>query len=309
MYKKRFPIVVLIPAHGRPKLLSRTLDSLATCDLPASYHELIVIENGSRAGAENVVASLPDRLNARYMHRERGNKSYALNEALETIPDGLIVFFDDDVRVLREILMHYASAAAQKGEKNFFGGPIDVDYESPSPEWLTPYLPGSARGWGLNGIEVESHPWFLGANWATFAEEIRNVGGFDTSVGPGEAAVGQETEIQQRLVAHGCVKVFVPGAKVWHYVPKERCSPKWALQRQYRHAVTDGLQNTEGDRLWGVPRWIPREMMRSTYMAVRDLLRGQRYDAFDSVANLYRYAGLAYGVRCAPKVVLVVRLS
>ena len=105
------PLTILIPTHGRPTLLKRTLASLAACELPASYKELVVIENGSRAGAEDVVANFPKRLNARYMHRERGNKSYALNEALNTVIEGLVVFFADDVRVSQDILLHYAAVS------------------------------------------------------------------------------------------------------------------------------------------------------------------------------------------------------
>jgi glycosyltransferase involved in cell wall biosynthesis len=46
------PLTVLIPTHGRPTLLKRTLDSLAQCELPDSYHELLVIEIGSGDGAK-----------------------------------------------------------------------------------------------------------------------------------------------------------------------------------------------------------------------------------------------------------------
>ena len=49
------------------------------------------------------------------MHRERANKSYALNEALETIADGLVVFFDDDVQVEAQVLVAYAEAAERYG--------------------------------------------------------------------------------------------------------------------------------------------------------------------------------------------------
>ena len=50
------PVTVLIPTHGRPTLLGRTLASLGACRLPAAYAETVVVENGSRAGAEAVVA-------------------------------------------------------------------------------------------------------------------------------------------------------------------------------------------------------------------------------------------------------------
>lgn len=293
-------MTVLIPTHGRPTLLKRTLESLKACTLPETYHELVVIENGSRDGAEKLVNDLPERLNARYMHRKRGNKSYALNEALEVIEDGLVIFFDDDVRVPSDIIVQYANAAAQYGAHTFFGGPTDVEYEAAPPDWLKPYLPGSARGWGLNGLEVESHPWFLGFNWAAFGADLLAVGGFDTNLGPGSprGTIGQETDMQKRLKETGVEQVFVPGAKVWHNVPQERCSPQWALNRRYRNGLSSGIKNHyQEDSFLGVPWWTVKEIARSGYMYIRDTVKRDHQAAFASKANLCRYVGIVQGCR------------
>jgi len=296
-----FPLLsVLIPTHGRPTLLKRTLDSLARCALPAAYEELIVIENGSRDGAEAVVGGLPGRLNARYMHRERGNKSHALNEALYTIADGLVVFFDDDVRIEPSALTAYSDASRGVKGGVFFGSPIGADYETAPPDWLHPFLPGSAKGWGPADFEAADNPRFLGFNWAAFAADIIATGGFNPAFGPGSPhkAVGQETDMQERLLAAGIKQVFVPDAKVWHHVPAERCSPQWALRRQYQHGITHGFQQHHKDpALFGLPYWALRESARSLYMMTRDTLRGNECAVFASRANLYRYLGVMRGVR------------
>ena len=291
------PLTILIPTHGRPTLLKRTLDSLAQCVLTESYEELVVIENGSRVGAKKVVASLPPRLNARYMNREQGNKSFALNEALNTIRGGLVVFFDDDVRVHPDVLVRYAEVARGVEKGVFFGGPTDVDYEQPPPAWLLEYLPPSAKGWATDGEwENEDFNFFLGFNWAAFAADLEMLGGFDNDVGPGTSSTGQETDMQKRLLSGNVKQQFVPGAKVWHYVPKERCSPAWALKRQYRNAVTDGFQEVHDDvSLFGIPCWTFKETARSLYMAVRDTVKRRHVDAFASWANVYRYIGIMRG--------------
>src|SRR5690625_3949232 len=125
-------LTVLIPTHGRPRLLGRTIASLAACRLPEGYREAVVVENGIRAGAEAVVAEAAaahPHLRLRYLHVERANKSHALNEALKTIADGLVVFFDDDVRLEPGVLEAYAEAAEAHPEPAFFGGSLGVDYE------------------------------------------------------------------------------------------------------------------------------------------------------------------------------------
>jgi len=236
------PLTVLIPTHGRPRLLERTLQSVAECALPESYEELVVIENGSRAGAERLVAQLPERLKARYMHRERGNKSYALNQALETIDDGLVVFFDDDVRVHPDVLTAYARAGAEHGPGFFFGGPVQVDREEEPPDWIAPFFPRSARGYDL--VNARMGDKYIGFNWAAFSSDLKGVGGFDPRFGPGSPAdaTGQESDMQQRLLDSGCAGVDVPEALVCHHVPAENATLQWLLHRRFRGGIRTGIE-------------------------------------------------------------------
>ena len=76
--------------------------------------------------------------------------------------------------------------------------------------------------------------------------------------GAGANPTGQERELQLRLLQSGRKPVFVPDARVWHWVPAERCSPEWALERAARRATSAVLraQQTDADpglRLLGVP--------------------------------------------------------
>lgn len=257
-------IVVAIATSRRPTLLKRTLDSLGACQLPAGYRETIVIENDTRAGAEEVVRSAPAELSARYMHLDRGNKSAALNAILTTVGDCLVFFTDDDVRLAPLTLRAYADAARMSGPRHFFGGPTEVEYEAPPPQWLLEYLPVSAIGWQP---KADAHGDFeqagrsmkyLGFNWAAFAGELRAAGGFNPEYGPGSLtkSSGQETEMQRRLSKSGFGAVYVPDARVWHHVPKDRCAPAWAIERNYRNGVQDGLfHRTENSTFWTLPPW------------------------------------------------------
>ena len=236
-------LTVLIPTHGRPTLLKRTLDSVARCKLPESYEELVVIENGSRAGVEKLVAELPERLNARYMHRERGNKSYALNEALETIEDGLVVFFDDDVRVEPQVLVAYAEAAEEHGTRHFFGGPVGIDYERTPDRHVLPLLPFSSRGYDLKNSDMGDL--YLGFNWAAFVGDLVNAGGFNTCYGPGSSsgATGQEVDMQERLINNNIKGKDVIRAKVFHWVSRKKITIKKIIRRKYRIGIQKGMSS------------------------------------------------------------------
>lgn len=267
------PIYILIPTCSRPDLLQRTLESLAACRIPTGLRQTIVIENGKQNGAAEVVRSSSQRIKASYTFTPVGNKSHALNLALQSIEDGLILFFDDDIRLEPGTLEEYAKAATRLGSNHFFGGPFGVDYEQEPPTWLLEYLPKSAKGWQISDDDQKSSApiTFCGCNWAVFADDLKRVGPFNTDMGPSCAAVGQETEMQVRLRAHGMTPNYIAEAKVWHYVPADRCSIEWAINRAYRTAAGVEMANPQKrcSRLrclwknisWRIsPQWIFRRI-------------------------------------------------
>ena len=84
----------------------------------------------------------------------------------------------------------------------------------------------------------------MGFNWAAFSKDIKNLNGFSIDHGPGSKtkAVGQETEMEGRLMDSGISGRYVPLAMVWHYVPPERCSKKFASIQAYRWGIQGGLR-------------------------------------------------------------------
>lgn len=239
-------LTVIIPTSGRPKLVHRTLESLAHCRRPAIYRETIVVENGSRKEAEQIARAFEENLNLRYLYLPIGNKSNALNAALQMVESGLIFFADDDVRFDQGVLEAYADTAMGKTEGEFYGGPYAADYVNRPPEWLIEFLPNSAVGWSLGDARqyVRKGNLFVGFNWAAFAGDLKRIGGFSLQHGPGSTsrAVGQETEMQTRLFDNGLKGLYIPTAMVWHFVPPERCSPRWAAMRAYRWGIQGGFR-------------------------------------------------------------------
>ena len=257
-------LVIVIPTAGRHDLLRRTLQSIADARKPAGYKATVVIENGSRGGAEHVADCFSALLGARYMFVEKSGKSAALNAALDKLGDCLAVFFDDDVRIGAETLCAYAQAASGAQAGLFFGGPTGVDHEQAPPEWLANYLPRSARGWQRSSDRQTVD--FLGFNWAAFTRDLRAVGGFDPQRGPGSvdgSTIGDEGYIRRQLLSHSVQGVYVPEAWVWHYVPADRCSAQWIIDRNYRHGIECGKRTEVGTAtLFGYPPWVLRRWMQ-----------------------------------------------
>ena len=258
-------IFVVIATREREALLARTLACLAECRRPEGFAGTLVVENGRRAGAERVVRNAPAGLDVRYLFEPAGNKSKALNAALAQVDDGLVVFLDDDIRVGPDLLEVYAQAARRVGAGQFFGGPVEPEYEEAPPGWMLEFLPKSARGWRpRDPAQLKLHPLFLGFNWAAFATDLRGLGGFSEHLGPGsDAGMGDERDLQIRMVAAGVEAQYVPHALVHHWVPRDRCSPQWALERAYRHGVWRGLLTPE-DRETLTIAGYPLALLRQT---------------------------------------------
>lgn len=252
-------LVVVIPTHGRETLLERTLRSVADGSLPPALREVVVVENGERGDAEMTVRRVAEALPVRYVYSEPANKSCALNSILEACSDAFLVFFDDDVRVGPNTLATYARAIRHHDKGFFFGGCCEVDYEEEPPGWLKPFLPPSAVGWSLGGAETDfDRPDFLGFNWAASASDLIRMGGFNEERGPGTVSRGQETDMQERMLKDGMRGRYLPDALVWHYVPRGRCSPEWALRRAEQTAVYQGVKQSR------LPFW-QREQRRAHY--------------------------------------------
>lgn len=260
---------VVVVTGGRVPLLARTLEFIGGYANLGLSVEVLVVENGGEPRARPTCEHRRSDIPLRYFFLPETGKSRGLNFALQRTEASLICFHDDDIRTTDSTLSDYVDAATRYGRGHFFGGPLGIDYERPPPEWLKRYLPPSAVGWNP-GEEERYHdaPDFLGANWAAFREDLLRVGGFTTHLGPTERyrALGEEAEIQERLLRAGCRGVYLPGARVWHYVPAERCTLAWARKRRYQSFLTRTLRDdspAEGPTIGGVPRWLWRECVEN----------------------------------------------
>ncbi|MEA3642635.1 MAG: glycosyltransferase [Lamprobacter sp.] len=298
-------LAVLIPTHNRFPLFQRTLESVLACQRPEDRKvRLIVIENGVRVGVEECLRTTKSWLVPEYLYVQNGNKSLALNAAMDTLDDELAVFLDDDIQVESNLIKQYAEAADHNPNNCFFGGPFAADYVKEPPEWLLKYLPDSAKGWAPVTYEslIPGALWFIGFNWAAYTVDIKRAGGFNPDVGPGakSGATGQETAMQKALVELGVSPVYIPGALVRHYVPEERCSPEWALERAFKNGVTTGINSNldmSTSLLFGMPRWMLRENLELQWRALKAALTQDSEDVFQARYNLAQFRGTATGIK------------
>jgi len=237
------PITVCIVTHRRPDLLKQLLCALSRCQLPSGFQEVIVVENGGCEESIQVVHDADPSLHAVRLCCPSPIKSAALNLALTRIPEGLVVFIDDDASPKKNWLIAYTQAAARNPEKRYFGGPFTVQYDVPPKDWLLRFLPLSAIGsetcQRVNPVIAKQ---FLGFNWAAYVSDLKQIGGFSTYFGPGTPrGGGDESFAQMQLRSIDVHGEFVENAVVSHYVPVENCSPEWLLRRTMGAGMTSGI--------------------------------------------------------------------
>ncbi len=296
--------VVICTAGQRQSLMERTLKSLAETKRPDGFEQVWVVQNGPGQDHQALCERLSDRLSIQFVRLNEKGKSRALGFALNEIGSGLVVFTDDDVRVNEDFLNAYAQAAKEHGPESFFGGPVRIDYEAQPPTWLLEYLPPSAVGWSLEDpATVIDKPCFLGANYGGFVETLLRVGGFKAHLGTGSRGnpVGEEFEIQDRLLTAGCRGVYLPEALVWHYVPRQRCTARWTLERMYRIWLTNGLHGDDpvptGVTWRGLPRWMWRRAAGLGLKALAANLVPNPRRRFEIKKPYYQWRGYMEGLR------------
>lgn len=234
--------------------LQTTLDALSRCRIPEDLcWEIILVDNGSSDDTPRVAAECGERLPLIYVSEPRTGLSRARNAGIRHAGGELLLFTDDDVIPCQEWVTSLWDSYLRLGEMCFLGGPVESIFESAPPDReLLEFAPRSVTGLDLGpeSRALDDRARFLGANWACPADAVRKIGGFDPSLGLGARAdrttVGEESDVQRRLLLGGLAAWYVPTARVKHFVPTWKCSSRHIGERaeaysfiSWRHSLAD----------------------------------------------------------------------
>ena len=253
--------IVAIATCGRQTLLRRTVEHLVKAGIREAGATVVIAENGGSTWARPLAAEYKSHCKIEYISLKKRGKTHALNAVVNNYRTSFIWFLDDDVRVTKDAVLAYRRVfEAGLVGREFYGGPLGIDCEQPPEHWLRQYLPRSATGWNKYEGNNATNAFFLGANWAAWAADLLKCGGFDEHLGPGRTGVGDEEDVQRKLIATGLNPVYLENAMVYHWVPRDRCSPRWVLRRAFNMGRLEGSRiDFSCPLLFGRPRWMFRE--------------------------------------------------
>ncbi len=225
--------------------------------------------------------------------------SRARNRALAWASElgaGVIAFVDDDAIVepgwYEALRRHWGEAPPRVA---CIGGPIRPSYAVAQPVWLSDGIAHALtlldRGSRTRDLDP-AHEAVYGANISFRLGALREVGGFDPSLGHSGERVffGEEDAVERELHRRGYTIRYVPDAAVRHVIGPERLTRRSFLRRRYAFGVALGFRRgRSAGRAAGAG-------LRSAAGALTATLRGDQARAMERAVRAAENAGVLRGL-------------
>lgn len=219
-------ISVVVPTRNRASLLNSCLASLSNQGYRKDRYEIIVVDDGSTDGTEELVANTGSQAGPVVVYTRLAGLGLnaARNAGIETGHGEIVLLADDDVIAPPGWIDSFVNGSRRHPYAGCFGGPVRLKLEGPAPrmchrETLDGELElgGSERVVGFVG----------GGNMAVRREIIESVGLFDERL----SGFGDDAEWETRLTQSGGSIVYLPEAWLWHCRTKADLA-KWNMLRK-----------------------------------------------------------------------------
>lgn len=234
---------VIIPTHNPD------LDNLRLCLTSLPDCEIILVENPEKTSrVSEFLLSLSDKCVLHISSEIGANK--ARNAGAKVASGEVLIFIDDDIVVPTNFVeTHIAAHLIYKA--GVVGGPVELDYESSRPNWMTKDFEGylarvdfeHTRGMAYEVFKAwPLHVPIVSANMSVKKDVFNDLGGFDEDQGySGRNLLAANDEL--RLVSAAAEKC-VPGIimidnPVRHLISSDRCTVDYLVRRAYGQGVAD----------------------------------------------------------------------
>ncbi len=213
-------VTVMIPMHNEEKVANNILTQLLTVDYPADRLEIFPINDHSSDKTKEILddfaARYPGRI--RPLHRYQGmrGKPSALNAALEIAKGEIIIIFDADYIMPKNIIRNIAINFKDPSVGAVMGRVVPLNSGS---NLLTRLLELERTG----GYQVDQQsrytlnliPQYGGTAGGIRKELLHASGGFDPSI------LAEDTELTFRFYIHGWKVIYANQIECYEEVPED----------------------------------------------------------------------------------------
>jgi glycosyltransferase involved in cell wall biosynthesis len=309
MMNSALTLDVIVATYNRAGMLRRLLQSVAAASLPETLQARItVVDNNSSDDTPDVVDMIAGTtsLCCDYCFEPQQGRSHALNAGLRRVTGDLVGFLDDDEEIAPD-WFSTVDAVFRDASVEFISGPYLPKWGGPVPEWLPKEYP-AVIGWIDAGPDVLEYGknysgTMMGGNAVVRTEAIRAVGPFNTALGRrgNDLAAGEDADMHQRLIVSGARGLYVPGLKIYHYVPPERLTKryyrKWCLDRARSMGRLEAIRPQAVPHVAGVPRYMIGTAARAVPVLMSAAVTGRwrQANTFAKELALWDLVGFACG--------------
>lgn len=239
-------VSIVICTYNRADLLRITLDALPAL-AAIEMAEVLIVDNNSTDHTREVSESFAERqagfLRVHYVFEQAQGLSAARNRGIREAKGDIIAYLDDDAVPCLEWIRTIVDTFEQRDEVYAIGGIIRPRFESERPVWLTkafelPYTIVD-RGQTVHEFPVNTHP--FGANMA-IRKSFHDTNLFPTDLGRKGTLLlsGEESWLFEQMKKEGKKILYHPAMVVDHFIPAQRLTKEWIMQRYYYQGVTNG---------------------------------------------------------------------
>ncbi len=295
-------LTVLLATHNGERTLPAVLEAYRCIDAPQGGWKLVIVDSASTDSTPEVLSRFESLLPLTHLRVAEAGKNRALNAGLATIEGDLVVLTDDDAAPAANWLQEMRRAADTHAAFDIFGGAIVPRWEREPEPWLL--------NWVLKGVTYSitdenmnegpigaAQVW--GPNMAVRARLFAQGHCFNETIGPSAGAsyaMGSETEFTLRMEANGHRAWFASRATVAHMIRSFQMEESWVFRRASRYGR--GMFRWDRQRglplgrtVFGVPRWLLRNILTNALALVSDRLKGNSEKAFHRAWDLYCHCG------------------
>jgi len=210
-------VSVVIPTRNRPEDVHRCLASMAWVSYPC--WDVVVVDQSDDERTEAVVQDFMEVLpNLTYYHTREKGAARARNAGIAATVGEVIAFIDDDCVARTDWLDQVTATLQRYPQASLVFGAVESAPHDSRQHYITVYKPRKEKV--AQGSKSFLHTQGLSANMCVCRDALRQVGLFDTCLGPGSGVFsggGEDIDLLYRSLAAGLQVVYTPRVAVEHY--------------------------------------------------------------------------------------------